>query len=290
MPTRVDLHSHTTASDGRLAPEELVRLACACGIAVLGITDHDTTSGALDARAAVARLNLPLEIVVGVEINSSGDPELGGGDIDFLGYVVDPQHAPLQERLALIRNARVGRARGMVEKLAARGLVVRWERVLEIAGDADSIARPHIARALLEAGHVATLKDAFDLYIGDGGPCYVDRLRATAREAIDLVHAAGGLAIMAHPHHAGLAHLIPALAARGIDGVEVYYVDHTPEQRAHLLGLAREHALLVTGGSDFHAPDDGAHANLGDVEVPWDAYEALMARSADAEWRKRPRP
>lgn len=275
MITRVDLHSHTTASDGRLPPPELARLAASLGIEVLGITDHDTTAAIAEARAAAPP---GLEIIAGVEINSEGDADLGGLDVDFLGYYVNPDDAALQERLELIRNARLGRARGMVEKLAALGMPVSWERVLAIAGDAESLARPHVARALLEAGHVSSLQEAFDKYLHDGGPAYVNRLRATASEAIGLVHRAGGLAILAHPYHNATAHLIPTLIARGLDGIEVYYPDHTPEQRADLLRIAREHGLLVTGGSDFHAWDDGTHANLGEQEVPWDVIEALRAR------------
>jgi predicted metal-dependent phosphoesterase TrpH len=278
MPPRVDLHSHSTASDGRLSPAALVALAVARGIGALALTDHDTTAGIAEARAAAPP---GFELVPGLEINSSGDRELSEHDIDFLGYFVDPDDPALQARLALIRDARRGRAYGMVARLAELGVPVHWERVLAIAGDADSIARPHVARALLEAGHVASLAEAFERFIGDDGPAYVDRLRATAREAIDLIHAAGGVAVIAHPHHAGVAGLIPALAERGLDGVEAYYPAHSPAQQADLLATAHRYGLLVTGGSDFHDPAivDDTHGGLGSQSIPWDVFEELRTRA-----------
>jgi predicted metal-dependent phosphoesterase TrpH len=180
-----------------------------------------------------------------------------------------------------IRDARVGRAKGMVKKLAELGAPIQWERVLAFAGeDNRSIARPHVARALVEAGHVASLQEAFDKYLNDDGPAYVHRLQLMPQEVIDVIHQAGGVIVLAHPEHAGTTHLIPMLAELGLDGVEAYYSDHTPEQRSKLLAVAQSRDLLTTGGSDFHAPGDTTHAELGSVVVPDEALAQLKRRLA----------
>jgi hypothetical protein len=151
--------------------------------------------------------------------------------------------------------------------------------VLEIAGDASSIARPHIARAMLEAGHVASLQEAFDKYISNEGPAYVHRMQLTPQEVIGSIHDAGGLIVLSHPPRAGTVDLIPMLADLGLDGLEVYYPEHTPDEIAMLEAIAAERGLLTTGGSDFHAWDDGVHANLGDVHVPPECADRLRERA-----------
>jgi len=269
----IDLHVHSTASDGLLSPSEVVRSARELGLATIALTDHDTTAGVEDAQAAGRELGV--EVIAGIEINSEGEH----GDAHFLGYFIDPANAALQEKLLAIRDARVGRARGMLRKLAEMGMPVSWERVLEIAGDASSIARPHIARALLEAGHVTSTQEAFDQYISNDGPAYVNRLRLTPQETIDLVHDAGGLIVLAHPH-ADMAHLIPMLHDLGLDGIEVYYPEHTPDEIALLERIAAERGLLMTGGSDFHGWNDGVHANLGAIYVPPERVDRLRERAA----------
>jgi predicted metal-dependent phosphoesterase TrpH len=272
MMDRIDLHTHSTASDGKLRPSEVVRLAARAGIGALALTDHDTTAGVVEAQQAGRELGL--EVIAGVEINSEGEH----GDAHILGYFLDPSEPYLQDQLEAIRNARVGRARGMLKKLAAMGMPLEWERVMAIAGDAVSIARPHVARAMVEAGYVATTQEAFDRYISDKGPAYVNRLRMTMREAIGFIHGAGGVAVMAHPAESKLVHLIPRLVEAGLDGVEVYYPKHTPEQRAELLDLAQRYHLVTTGGSDFHTLDDSTHGPLGCVDVPSDTVEKLKSR------------
>jgi predicted metal-dependent phosphoesterase TrpH len=272
MSYRTDLHTHSTASDGKLRPSEVVLLASQSGIRALALTDHDTSDGVAEAQRAGHELGI--EVIAGVEINSEGEH----GDTHILGLFIDSTEPNLQEQLLAIRGARVGRAKGMLKKLAAMGMPVEWARVQAIAGNASSIARPHIARAMMEAGYVATLQEAFDRYIANDGPAYVNRLRLTMDEAIGSIHGAGGLAVMAHPALSGLVHLVPRLVEAGLDGVEVYYPEHTPEQQAKLLDIAERYNLVVTGGSDFHALDDPGHAQLGSVDMPPDVIEKLKSR------------
>ena len=272
MRDRVDLHTHSTASDGKLRPSEAVLLAAQVGVKTLALTDHDTTDGIAEAQRAGRELGIC--VIAGVEINSEGEH----GDAHILGLLIDPAEPALQEQLVAIRDARVGRARGMLKKLAAMGMSVEWARVQAIAGDAVSIARPHIARAMVEAGHVATVQEAFDKYISNDGPAYVNRLRLTMSEAIGVIHVAGGLAVLAHPAHSELVHLIPQLVEAGLDGVEVYYPAHTPEQQSELLEIAARYDLVVTGGSDFHSLDDPAHGTLGCVDVPPQVVDKLKVR------------
>ena len=273
MP-KIDLHVHSTASDGLLSPAEVVRFARDLGLTTVALTDHDTTDGVAEAQAAGR--DVGVDVIAGFEINSEGE----FGDVHFVVYYVDPENAPLQDKLLSIRDARVGRARGMLKKLAEMGMPVTWERVMEIAGDASSIARPHIARAMLEAGHVSSAQEAFDRYISNDGPAYVHRLQLTPQDVIGTVHGAGGLIVLAHPPRAGSVDLIPKLQEMGLDGIEVYYPEHTPGEIAMLEGIAAERGLLMTGGSDFHGWDDGVHANLGSVYVPPECADRLRERAA----------
>jgi hypothetical protein len=271
MSKYTDLHMHSTTSDGELGPAEVVHLAQEVGLACIALTDHDATGGVLAAQAAGKQLGL--EVFAGVEINSEGEH----GDAHILGYFLDINYAPLQEQLLAIRDARVGRARGMLKKLAELGMPLEWDAVMAFAGDALSIARPHVARAMVQAGYVGSTQEAFDKYISTEGPAYVNRLRLEMREAIGLIHAANGVAVLAHAGDSGLIHLVPALVEAGLDGVEVYYPDHTAAQQAELLDLATRYDLVVTGGSDFHTRDDPAH-RLGMMNVPYPVAENLKAR------------
>jgi predicted metal-dependent phosphoesterase TrpH len=272
MRDRIDLHTHSTASDGKLRPSEVVRLAVQLGIGTLALTDHDTTDGAAEAQQAGRELGM--DVIAGVEINSEGEH----GDAHILGYFVDPSEPRLQEQLEAIRDARVGRARGMLKKLAAMGMPIEWERLMAMAGDASSIARPHIARAMIEAGYVATTQEAFDTYLSNTGPAYVNRLRMTMSEAVGFIHGAGGVAVMAHSAESKLVHLIPQLVEAGLDGIEVYYPKHTPQQQSELLEIAARYNLVATGGSDFHTPDDPSHGQIGCVDVPPDVVKKLKAQ------------
>ncbi len=216
---RVDLHLHSTASDGLLTPSEVVRSALEAGLVAIALTDHDTVAGVEEAQRAAQGTGL--EVIPGVEINSEGE----WGDLHFLGYYVDPHDRFLRERLEAMREARLGRARKMVRKLAQMGMPLDWEEVRALAGG-ESVGRPHIARALLQRGYIASTQEAFDRYIGNDGPAYVPRLRLTPPEVIEAIHRAGGVAVLAHPAHSGVVDRIPEFVALGLQGVEAVSYTH----------------------------------------------------------------
>lgn len=259
---RVDLHIHTTASDGQMTPAEVVRLALERGLAAIALTDHDSMAGLAEARAAAEGTSL--EVVPGVEISSDWPV----GDFHILGLYVDPWDGPLHERLEAMRAARRHRARKILERLAALGIPLEWDEVVLSCNEGCAIGRLHIADAMVRRGYVSTVREAFQCYLGRYGPAYVPRLRMTPMEIIGLIRRAGGVAVLAHPAASGVAEHIPTLASWGLQGVEVYAPDHSPEDVQVLLRLAHQHRLLVTGGSDFHGVDGGVGAPLGALDVP----------------------
>ena len=259
---RVDLHIHTTASDGLLNPAEVVQLALDRGLAAIALTDHDTIAGFAEARAAAEGTGL--EVVPGVEISSDWPV----GDFHILGLYVDPRDGPLNESLAAMRAARLHRARKMLEKLAALGMPLDWEEVAAFANGSSAVGRLHVARAMVRRGYVPAIPEAFQHYIGRDGPAYVPRLRMTPVEVIGLIRRAGGIAVLAHPAASGLVEHIPTLASLGLQGIEVFYPSHSLEDVKVLLRLARQYRLLVTGGSDFHGFGVGEGAPLGSLDVP----------------------
>lgn len=265
---RVDLHIHSTASDGVLKPSEVVHLALKRGLSVIALTDHDTLSGIAEAQTAAAATGL--EVIPGVEISSEG----GWGDLHFLGLYVDPENSFLSERLQAMREARLQRARQMVKKLARLGMSLDWGEVRTLARG-QSVGRPHIARALLKRGYVSSTKEAFDRYINRDGPAYVPRLRLMPAEVIEAIHQAGGVAVLAHPAYSGALDLIETFVSCGLQGLEVYYPEHSPQDRQALLDLCRRYGLLATGGSDFHAPRCEEGAPLGSVYVPMECVRRL---------------
>jgi 3',5'-nucleoside bisphosphate phosphatase len=277
---RVDLHSHTTASDGGMAPEALVARAAGLGIEVLAVTDHDTTDGILPAVAEAQRWNIA--VVPGVEISTLS----GRDEIHLLGYFVDLDDPELQAMLARTRSARLERAHGMLARLASFGLAVDWERLIEIAGASGSIGRPHVAATLLEAGHVSSYNEAFDLWIGRDCPAYVERLKLSPEDAIQLVRNSGGLPVLAHPYiydrngacktGLDLNRWLPRLREAGLEGIEVYYPHYPHRISRQLLTMAIHYGLLITGGSDFHGGFVGN--GLGSVAVPWAAWQGLEKR------------
>jgi hypothetical protein len=276
----VDLHCHSTASDGGLTPQELVARAASQGIEVLSITDHDTTEGIPAAQAEARRWGITL--VPGVEVSTVSGRE----EIHLLGYFVGTEDNELQALLATTREARWERAQKMLARLERLGMPVEWERVVEVSGGGGSIGRPHVAATLLEAGHVSSYDEAFDLWIGRDRPAYVERYKLTPEEAIQLVRKSGGLTALAHPYlytrrgerRAGLnlKYWLPRLRAAGLEGLEVYYPNYPRRASRQLLQLAIKHRLLITGGSDFHG---GMLGNgLGSVAVPWAAWEGMARR------------
>jgi 3',5'-nucleoside bisphosphate phosphatase len=270
----VDLHVHSNISDGRLSPAELVRQAAKIGLRVLSLTDHDAVDGTAPAMAAAAAFP-GLLMIPGVEIST----DLPEGEAHVLGYYIDYTSPILREALERFRTSRQTRARRMIEKLAGLGVAIDWGRVQEIAGD-GTIGRPHIARAMLEKGYIKTLEEAFDKYLGHGGPAYVARDKMTPEEAIELVVSAGGLPVLAHPFTVGDPEaMVPRLKPAGLVGIEAYYKDNTPEQTQSTLRLAAKYGLIATGGSDYHGNDAG-EVGLGGVEVPMEAVARLAALAA----------
>lgn len=255
---RVDLHSHTIFSDGALAPEAVVALAVERGLAALAITDHDSVEGVPRAREAAGSA---IELVPGIEVSSM----LEGLDLHMLGYYLDPADDELLETLARFRTERLDRALQMVERLAALGVAVDRDQVLALAGP-GVVGRPHVAEALLRAGHVETMDDAFRLFLGAHGPAFVQRPAFRPEQAIALIHAAGGVSVLAHPG-AGLSErVVEHLAAARLDGIEVWHPQHGMASVRRYHALAAKLGLLETGGSDFH--DQGRGVNLGELPVP----------------------
>jgi predicted metal-dependent phosphoesterase TrpH len=274
----VDLHLHTTASDGSLRPPQLVALALERGLRTIAVTDHDSTQGVDPALGAAA--GSPLEVVPGVELNT----DVPAGELHVLGYHLDHHDPALLERLSRMRASRLGRGEGMVQRLRDLGLDVSWERVQEIAGadGGGAVGRPHVARALVERGYVADVREAFDRYIGNGGPAYVPREKMEPAEAVDIVRRAAGVPVLAHPADVpDLDRVLPGLIEAGLAGLECYYGTYPPEVVSGLVGLARARGLVPTGGSDFHGLDVLPSFDLGKTPVPPEVVGELEAR-----WRE----
>lgn len=269
-----DLHLHTTASDGRLNPDEIVRLAVEKGIAVIAITDHDSVGGVEDAIKESQKFP-QIKVVPGVEINT----DLPSGELHVLGYFIDYKDPVLINSLEKIRESRVGRAQKMVEKLRNLGLPVAWDRVQELARG-ESICRPHIAQALLEKGYVSAEREAFDKYIGRNGPAYVEREKVKPADAVAMIKKAGGLPVLAHPADiADLEKLISGLKAAGLIGIEAYYGEYDARTMNRLISIARRYGLLTTGGTDYHHFQDGREPVIGSVNIPEKSLADLFTRA-----------
>ena len=271
-----DLHTHSTFSDGTLEPEQVVELAATRDLAGIALTDHDTTEGVERARKAARTSGL--EVLLGCELSA----EQHGEPVHVLGYGFDPAEPVFAARRAWLREGRVGRARRMVERLRALGADVDLDRVLELAGS-GSVGRPHVAHAMVEAGVVADVKSAFvPEWIGTGGRAYVAKDAVGPVEAVELIRGAGGVAVLAHPSlHAGAGAVpepvIRAMAAAGLDGLEVDHPDQAAAERARLRALAGELGLEVTGASDCHGALYGYR--LGVERTPDATVERLLARA-----------
>jgi 3',5'-nucleoside bisphosphate phosphatase len=269
---KVDLHMHTTASDGKYTPSEIVGMAWKAGLRYIAITDHDSTEGIEEARSEAARHD-GMTVIPGVEINS----EVPVGELHMLGYFIDYKSAELTSTLSRLRNSRIERAKIMVRKLKNMGIKIDYERVEELAGD-GAVGRPHVAQAMLEQGFVNSFKDAFLRFIGKGCPGYVDREKIEPADAIQLISRAGGIPVMAHPFTCeNFEQRLSEWKDAGLTGLETYYNGYTPEQVEKLAQLADEHGLITTGGSDFHGVDSMNDPPLGTVEVPMSCYENLVS-------------
>ncbi|MBI4267364.1 MAG: PHP domain-containing protein [Chloroflexi bacterium] len=275
--SKVDLHVHSNASDGRFSPVEIVRKAAEAGLTIIALTDHDTVDGIIPALEA-SRDFPGLKVLPGVEIST----DVPAGEVHVLGFFIDYADPELQTSLSTMRNSRQLRAQRMIAKLKGLGMPIDWERVKEIAGN-GAIGRPHIAQALLEKGYIHSLKDAFTNFIGRNGPAYVERDKMTPIEAVELILRANGLPVLAHPLTISDPEaMIIELSARGLVGIEAYYNGCTPEESGRLVSLAKKYGLLVTGGSDFHGLDANTETMLGGARVPLEAAEKLIARVKQA--------
>jgi hypothetical protein len=276
MP-RVDLHLHSTASDGRFSPAELVRKAVDEGLTVISLTDHDTIDGialALEAARAFPRFRL----IPGVEIST----DVSEGEVHILGYFIDYIDPDLQTALERMRNSRWERARKMVVRLEELGCPIDWERVQEIAGS-GAIGRPHVAQAMLEIGYIESFKEAFTKYIGRDGPAYVERDKVTPAEAVELVIQAKGLPVLAHPLTVPeLEGMVAELKVVGLVGLEAYYAGYAAENIEGLVSIADRHNLITTGGTDFHGIDNTMEMLIGGVDIPDESLKSLLALARQA--------
>lgn len=277
----IDLHLHTTASDGRLAPADLVAAAAAAGLTTISVTDHDTTAGLQAAHAAASAAGIRL--IDGIEITAIESAR----DVHMLGYFFDPEHERLRTLLTAQRADRVRRVEEMNRRLAALGCPLDLGPLLENARrqPGRSIGRPFLADALIRAGYAQDRADAFDRFLAAGRPAFVPRQGPTVAEVIDVVAAAGGISSMAHPGLTRIDEDIPRFAASGLDAIEARHSDHDADAEARYRALAARLGLAVSGGSDFHA-DPSHHASaLGIVSLPADDFRALEARARERRGR-----
>ena len=279
----IDLHTHSTASDGSMAPKEVVHLAKERGLKAIALTDHDTIDGLAEAVAAGKECGV--EVIPGVEI-SARHP---GGSMHILGLFLDYKDNLFAQRLAVLKQARKDRNPQIIVKLNELGIPLTMERVERLSGRGQ-MGRPHIARALYEGGFVRSLQEAFDIYLGNQGKAYVSKFRFPPQEAIEMIREAKGVPVLAHPFTLGLnkpeslRERLRELAGLGLAGLEVFYPEHSAEQEALYRSLARDLNFLITGGSDFHG-DNKPEVDLGRIncqnKLTYDLVEALKA------WRQR---
>ena len=275
----VDLHLHTTFSDGTLTPSEMVRLCSSRGLKIISITDHDSTEGIPDALRA-AQAFPELTVIPGIELST----DIPGAEIHILGYYVDCNDSGFQQVIHGFREGRRERARDIVKRLAELSVHVSWERVQELS-DGGAVGRPHIAQAMVESGYVKYPKEAFDVYLGRNGTAYVGRPKLRPKDAVELLVRSGALPVMAHPTYAvpsgvddpitSLRETLQELQVSGLVGIEVYYRDYTQEQIAELVVLADQLGVISCGGSDYHASGNPDEPEPGDVGPPMATVEAL---------------
>jgi len=268
---KADLHTHTTYSDGALSPQELVQKAAAAGISVLAITDHDHV-GAIDEATAAGR-EVGVTVVPGAELSVS----LAGKDLHILAYFIDHTNRRFLDYLAFFRGERLRRAERIVQKLNTLNVPLKLDTVLEYAG-IGAVGRPHIASALMEEGHVGSLHEAFDRFIGIGGPAYETKFQLQPEEAFRLVTASGGLSFLAHPGRYLSEQELLELIKMGLDGIEVTHPSHSDQQRTYYRSIVHQYFLLESGGSDFHGGRKNDDQLFGHVTIPLHIVETMRSR------------
>ncbi|MFH1754291.1 MAG: PHP domain-containing protein [Candidatus Latescibacterota bacterium] len=267
----VDMHVHSAHSDGVQSPGKLVEMAAESRLSAISLTDHDSLEGVAECIAEAEKRGL--EAISGVELSA----ELDDRDFHILGYGIDPKDEKLQNMLGQFRETRIKRGYKILEKLHAAGISLDAEQVMAVSPD-GALGRPHIAKALFKNGFVKTYQEAFDRFLADGGPAYVKKFKLDPGEAVDYIHAAGGLAFVAHPGTfiRNIGELVEILAM-GFDGIEVAHPNHSNSQRAEFETLAAEHNVLASGGSDYHG-FTGKDTPIGKLEVPYRYFESIKER------------
>ena len=283
----IDLHIHSSASDGTLSPGEILETACSQNLRAIAITDHDSIDGAKEAFQA--GIPQTLKFLTGVELSAAPPPFLShAGSFHILGYGIDLENAPLTRALQILQRARANRNPAIIERLNHLGLDITIGQVAEVVGDGQ-IGRPHIAKVMLQLGYVASIDDAFGRFLGHGQPAYVDKPRISCQQAVDIIKGAGGIAVLAHPFLLELDdpiemdRLVASLKKMGFEGIEVYYPEHPPQATALYERLAKKYDLLMTGGTDYHGklkPEIQMGSGTGHLHVPFVRYERLCAALA----------
>ncbi len=276
----IDLHTHSTCSDGSDPPERIPELAAAAGCAAVALTDHDTLAGIGRARARAAQLGV--ELVAGCEVSC----RYRGTSAHVLVYFVEEGDGALQSELAALRDDRVARNRSLADRLAELGVPITYEEIVAEAAGEESVGRPHVAKLLVRQGLAESIPDAFDRWLGEGRPAYVPKSRVPPADIAAAAAASGGVAVLAHPFTLGLDFdgldaVAAELADAGFAGMEAYYGRYTPEERAGLVAVARRHGLVATGGSDYHGTvktDLWVGKGEGDLAVPDEVLAELRAR------------
>ena len=275
----IDLHLHTTASDGVRSPSEIVNYAKTKGLQAIAVTDHDTIEGLEEAVTEGQRIGF--EVIPGIEISAEHSP----GSMHLLGYFLDIHHPLLNERLAYLQKARAERNPKIVENLNRLGVKITYDEVVKASGGGQ-VGRPHFAQVLLDKGYVRTFQEAFDRFLKKGASAYVDKVRFRPAEAIHFIREAGGVAVVAHPNTLGVngskafEALIVQLIREGLEGIEVYYPEHSPSETAQYKFLAEKHGLVITGGTDYHGiegTDLDIGVGRGDMKLPYSILENLSA-------------
>ena len=275
----VDLHLHTTASDGVMSPSEIVRYAKAKGLQAIAITDHDTIEGLEEGLSEGEKIGF--EVIPGVEISAEHSP----GSMHLLGFFIDNHHPLLNEKLEYLQKARGERNPKIVEKLNRLGIKITYEEVLKASGGGQ-VGRPHFAQVLLGKKYVKNFQDAFDRFLKKGAPAYVDKFRFTAREALHFINRAKGVGVLAHPNtlntngYSELENLVLRLMEDGLKGIEVFYPEHSALEVSQYKTLAQRYGLLVTGGTDYHGIEKNGldiGVGRGEMKLPYSMVEGLKA-------------